>query len=426
MDKKKDLNKGIGIKPQEISAKTSISQPLNAFGGSSVGSTSTLKTAPEQQSLKEDAQLDVYQNALSNESVADSSPTVDSSSTSSSGNRSRFVGKEREGISTDDYENMRSESWRALLNSEIQANIAKQNALKYTQNQLNQTGYANQGMAQSTALGIENSYRNALADANNQYRKEMIDIQEKENAYNEKLYEANDSELVNALYDILNDNNEIKDENLFKQTMENWDAKFDDNNNMDLSDAPLPESSKRTYEQIWEAYKGELEDTGSTDSNEPKPLVEVPKTSNNSNGYLTNKDGSKITVEEKVTALNGNLKITVDGKTFDGIEQSDRGYGISLGDNIRTEDNTKFTTAYLNNLAKDFENGSVFLVKGIDTSTKKPVYMVCFKNKNGVVRRIEKRGNESQQVVELAKLLGAATGDTVVTGDRKKNWATIG
>ncbi len=67
------------------------------------------------------------------------------------------------------YENLKSESYRTLLNQQVQAAAAKENALKYTNNMMQRSGYGTQGVSESTGLGISNSYRNALATYQNDY-----------------------------------------------------------------------------------------------------------------------------------------------------------------------------------------------------------------------------------------------------------------
>lgn len=78
------------------------------------------------------------------------------------------------------YDNLKNESYKAMLDSEIQASVARDQAMKYTQNQMNATGYGNQGLAQSSMVGIQNNYRNALADAAKQYDTSINEINQSE------------------------------------------------------------------------------------------------------------------------------------------------------------------------------------------------------------------------------------------------------
>jgi len=78
------------------------------------------------------------------------------------------------------YDNLKNESYKAMLDSEIQASVARDQAMKYTQNQMNATGYGTQGLAQSSMVGIQNNYRNALADAAKQYDTSINEINQSE------------------------------------------------------------------------------------------------------------------------------------------------------------------------------------------------------------------------------------------------------
>lgn len=78
------------------------------------------------------------------------------------------------------YENLKSESYRAMLDSEIQAGIARDQAMKYTQNQMNAMGYGSQGLAQSSMVGIQNNYRNALSEAAKTYQSSVNEINNEE------------------------------------------------------------------------------------------------------------------------------------------------------------------------------------------------------------------------------------------------------
>lgn len=67
------------------------------------------------------------------------------------------------------YKNLQNQSYKALLDQQYQASVAKENALKYTNNMMQRSGYGSQGVSESTGLGIANSYRNALAGYQSDY-----------------------------------------------------------------------------------------------------------------------------------------------------------------------------------------------------------------------------------------------------------------
>ena len=146
------------------------------------------------------------------------------------------------------YDDMKQESYRAMLNSEIQASVAKQNALKYTQNQLNQTGYANQGVAQSTNLGIENNYRNALVNAQNQYRQDLMGIKEKEQAS----WAENGQDLAEFLGNYVDENGNITDMENYKKALTSYGVTFDGAGTPDFSNSKLDDRTRQYYQTMYE------------------------------------------------------------------------------------------------------------------------------------------------------------------------------
>lgn len=81
------------------------------------------------------------------------------------------------------YDKLKNQSYRTMLEGEIQASIAKDQALKYTQNALKNQGIGNQGIAQSTIAGINNTYQNGLSQAAAQYQQSLMDYAGKELDY---------------------------------------------------------------------------------------------------------------------------------------------------------------------------------------------------------------------------------------------------
>ena len=85
------------------------------------------------------------------------------------------------------YDQLKNESYRALLKGEVQAYAAKEQAKKYTQAGLMANGYGTQGISESAALGIGNTYSRALKESQNEYDQSILAInnQEKEAAGSE-------------------------------------------------------------------------------------------------------------------------------------------------------------------------------------------------------------------------------------------------
>lgn len=77
---------------------------------------------------------------------------------------------------TDYYANLKNESYKAMLDAEIQADVAKQQSMKYVGNTVAGQGLAGQGMAESSRVGILNTFNQALSEAQNTHNKNLVDI----------------------------------------------------------------------------------------------------------------------------------------------------------------------------------------------------------------------------------------------------------
>lgn len=71
--------------------------------------------------------------------------------------------------STDEYALLREQNYKALLDSQIQGSVARQNAMKQTQQITNANGFGNTGYASMAQSGINNTYLSALQSAQNNY-----------------------------------------------------------------------------------------------------------------------------------------------------------------------------------------------------------------------------------------------------------------
>lgn len=77
----------------------------------------------------------------------------------------------------DKYDSLQYTSYKDMLSSKIQANVAQEQANKYVANSLASAGYGSQGMAESTRLGIANTYQKAIASADETHQQNLIDIE---------------------------------------------------------------------------------------------------------------------------------------------------------------------------------------------------------------------------------------------------------
>ncbi len=83
------------------------------------------------------------------------------------------------------YQMARDQEYSALLDKEIELETAKQNAIKYTNNQLASRGYDSQGYGSSMNSGIYNQYMNALGSAKRDYQSNMNNINYQEQLDND-------------------------------------------------------------------------------------------------------------------------------------------------------------------------------------------------------------------------------------------------
>ena len=77
---------------------------------------------------------------------------------------------------TDYYNLAKEQRYTDLLNKEIEMENSKQNALKYTQNQLANQGFASQGYGSSVQAGVYNNYANNIAKAQSDYNFDRYEL----------------------------------------------------------------------------------------------------------------------------------------------------------------------------------------------------------------------------------------------------------
>lgn len=268
------------------------------------------------------------------------------------------------------YDNMRQQSYRELMNSEIQASVAKQNALKYTQNQLAQSGYANQGVAQSTNLGITNNYRNAMANAQSKYTTDMNNIAQQE--YAQQV--ADNTVRYNNLRDLLDtayDKNNNVDLDAYRRIMEYGGATFDKEGNADVSKMKLNDLDK---ESLLDQYRETIE------------AYNKGKTSNPNPASYTNEETNTTTNFKKGYGTNKNFDITIGDTTYEAeIGNQPQGYGERVGvsnDNLNkmyadknvgdiwVYNNPSFSGGYISFMTKDDSN-NVRMVEAVGKQSLK-------------------------------------------------------
>lgn len=159
------------------------------------------------------------------------------------------------GDSTVDYYNaLKNESYKQLLNSEVQASIARDQALKYTNNTLAAKGYANQGMAESTGLGLQSQYQTALSNAANQYRTDMAGINQQQRDEELKVQDDN----FKSLTTLMDTAAQSGDKNQLDNVLRSYGYKINEDGTLDLSNSTFDENSNNQLKTLYSLYNASL------------------------------------------------------------------------------------------------------------------------------------------------------------------------
>ena len=277
-----------------------------------------------------------------------------------------------------DYDNLRNESYRTLLNSEIQANAAKEQALKYTQNTLNNQGYGNQGLSESARAGIYNAYANQKANAMNTYRNELLGINAQEKDEYGNNYDSL-SELLDGTFTTDGNGNTTSfNIDAYKNILTNpyIGGVFDENNNLDLTNVKISDLDKA---RIAEQYKGLLnwQKENTTPNNVEVNNTDTFKTKANDVLYFKNDSGH-----------NNNFNLTdSNGKTTE----------WEMGGLIKNYKNhIDVTQAESDSLTR--ANGDIWL------NNKGNYYSLVIKDQNGKVRAFEGTSKSKKDFEAIASL----------------------
>jgi hypothetical protein len=159
----------------------------------------------------------------------------------------------------DYYEQLKKESYKALLDKEVQASIARDRAMKYTQASVSGSPYSGQGIGESTMVGITNNYQKALQDASVQHQQQLSNIATQQRQ--EELAAANDEfQSLTTLMNSATTTEELNDIlNRYEITIgeENGVNTFNYGENNKFSD-----NDKRQLETIYNLYNNQLKKTG--------------------------------------------------------------------------------------------------------------------------------------------------------------------
>lgn len=80
----------------------------------------------------------------------------------------------------DKYDALKYTSYKDMLSSKIQASAAKEQAQKYVGTALGNSGFAGQGIAESTHQGIMNAYGKAITEADATHQTNLVDIEKQQ------------------------------------------------------------------------------------------------------------------------------------------------------------------------------------------------------------------------------------------------------
>lgn len=154
-------------------------------------------------------------------------------------------------VNTDYYKMLKDESYKAMLDSEIQASVSKENALKYTNNSLMAGGYGNQGVSESVRAGINNTFQNALTGAQAQNSANQVDIALQEQ-------EANKAKATDSFEGLTTLMSNAGDVDQLNNILKNYDIEVE---NGVLKGAGLDEldtNSQRQLQSIYQLYSSQL------------------------------------------------------------------------------------------------------------------------------------------------------------------------
>lgn len=230
--------------------------------------------------------------------------------------------KKKQTETEDYYNDLRNKSYRTLLDNEIQASIAKEQAMKYTQNSMAAQGLGSQGVSESVKAGINNDYLNAIAKYKGAYNDAVLGYNAEERKENLENYKTNAGALAETLkgyykYGIDSDGNQTLDSidvEAYKNALKNYGVEFDELGNANFDNALV--SDKAALKTAYEDMLNEYNTLGQKEVNNTTVKVDNTKTFKQTNGNVINffDDSKKITNSKfAVQDSNGNTSSWVLG-----------------------------------------------------------------------------------------------------------------
>lgn len=237
---------------------------------------------------------------------------------------------------SDEYQQLRQQNFKALLDSQIQLSAARQNSMKQTQSQINASGFGGTGYGSMQQSSINNAFINALQSAKNNYQTQQQSIANQEQTAND----TDSSTNFNNFLSILNSDAANSTDGMNK-TLESYG--FMNNGNL------IDEASFKNL-----GYS-------TNDYNQLKSIYALKSSAYNTSETIANK-----TVNG--TGFNDYQDASSNIKTENGVDASDDKWGV------KNELDYLFNTY----TTKDTKNGDVVKLQNANngTSGRDYVYMI--------------------------------------------------
>lgn len=172
------------------------------------------------------------------------------------------------------YNAYREQNERELFNSQIQADNARANAQRYLQNTLNAQGYGSQGYGANQQIAVNNSYANAVGNAQSSYLDRAIEIDQNAQAQIESDLADADANLSNLMQSVFTQANQLSDYNEKMQLLvDNGFYNVDANGNYVINQAFANRLDSATQYELantidtWKNTSGTIYDRNNFDSN---------------------------------------------------------------------------------------------------------------------------------------------------------------
>lgn len=251
----------------------------------------------------------------------------------------------------EDYENdvyaeLRSESYKALRDKEVQASIQRDQARKYAGIQNKANGIATQGMSESINTGLENQYLASMQNAQNEHEQNLFNIGMQE--AQDKKSQANSE--FQSLTTIMNNASSVDQLN---NILGKYDIVVNEDGSFDYSKSKMnfSDTDKRQLETLYSLFSDNLS----------APTQTVADISGSNFAYAYDK--------------NGNMKNKASNSFGTELEtlRSAIAYGeIKNGDVIRIDNNNHNDVVYLM-----YKNGQVYYIskQAYDEATGRKKYI---------------------------------------------------